>query len=269
MKYTCLYSIVRFAPFAETEEFANVGIVLSAPTIGRMEYRLARKNLKRVNQFFECHNLFAKAMEIAQTELDAVRAMTAEAQETQIINHFRFLTEPKESLIRFSPMRSILVNNFDATLEELFGRFIDRQGMARDRREESMVREIRTLFTEASIRSFRDDTLTGELSKLHLPLVHRNEVVAAIKPLAFDQAEPSAILDHCDQWLMKFSRAQREGVIQLKNVLIPVAAPSENESTRHQKAVKIAMNSIQDLGIQTVNFQASEQIAAFARSYAQ
>ena len=54
MKYTCLYSIVRFAPFAETEEFANVGIVLSAPAIGRMEYKLARKNLKRVNHFFEC-----------------------------------------------------------------------------------------------------------------------------------------------------------------------------------------------------------------------
>ena len=58
--------IVRFAPFAETEEFANVGIVLSVPAIGRMEYRLARKNLKRVNHFFECNNLLAKAMEIAQ-----------------------------------------------------------------------------------------------------------------------------------------------------------------------------------------------------------
>lgn len=169
--------------------------------------------------------------------------MTAEAQESQIVNHFRFLTEPKESLIRFSPMRSILVENFDATLEELFGRYIDRQGMARDRREEVMVREIRTLFTEASIRSFRDDTLTGELTKLHLPLVHRNEVVAAIKPLAFEQAEPGAILDHCDQWMMKFARAESEGVIQLKNVLIAVAAPAENDSPRHRKAAQIAKDS--------------------------
>lgn len=37
MKYSCLYSIVRFAPYAETEEFANVGIVLTAPAYGRME----------------------------------------------------------------------------------------------------------------------------------------------------------------------------------------------------------------------------------------
>jgi hypothetical protein len=269
MKYACLYSIVRFAPFAETEEFANVGIVLSAPAIGRMEYRLARKNLKRVNRFFECNNLFAKAMEIAQNELDAVRAMTAEAQESQIVNHFRFLTEPKESLIRFSPMRSILVENFDATLEELFGRYIERQGMARDRREEVMVREIRTLFTEASIRSFRDETLTGELIKLHLPLVHRNKVVAAIKPLAFDQAEPSAILDHCEQWLMKFARAEKEGIIELKNVLIPVAAPAENDSARHRKAVQVAKECILDRGLQLVEYQATQKIAAFAQSYVQ
>lgn len=269
MKYACLYSIVRFAPFTETEEFANVGIVLSAPAIGRMEYRLARKNLKRVNHFFECNNLFAKAMEIAQNELDAVQSMTKEAQESQIVNHFRYLTEPKESLIRFSPMRSILVDNLDATLEELFGRFIERQGTGHDRREEVMVREIRALFTEASIRSFRDETLTGELSKLHLPLVHRNKVVAAIKPLAFDQTEPSSILDHCDQWLMKFVRAEREGIIHLENVLIPVSAPAENESTRHRKAVKMAKDSIRERGIKLVDYQATQAIAAFAQSYAQ
>ncbi|OLU19623.1 hypothetical protein BVH01_04985 [Pseudomonas sp. PA1(2017)] len=269
MKYACLYSIVRFAPFAETEEFANVGIVLTAPAIGRMEYRLARKNLKRVNHFFECNNLFAKAMETAQNELDAVQAMTKEAQESQIVNHFRFLTEPKESLIRFSPMRSILVETFDATLDELFGRYIDRQGMSRDRREEIMVREIRSLFIEASIRSFRDETLTGELIKLHLPLVHRNETVAAIKPLAFDQAEPSSILDHCEQWMMKFARAEKEGIIELKNVLIPVAAPAENDSPRHRKAVQVAKDCIQERGLQLVDFHATQKIAAFAQSFAQ
>ena len=132
-----------------------------------------------------------------------------------------------------------------------------------------MVREIRTLFTEASIRSFRDDTLTGDLTKLHLPLVHRNEVVAAIKPLAFDQAEPSAILDHCDQWLMKFARAEREGVIQLENVLIPVAAPAESDSPRHRRAVQIAKDSIQERGLQLVDYQNTQKIAAFAQRYAQ
>ena len=85
----------------------------------------------------------------------------------------------------------------------------------------------------------------------------------------FDQAEPSAILDHCDQWLMKFVRAEREGVIQLKNVLIPVAAPTENDSPRHRKAVQIAKDSIQERGLQLVDYQATQKIAAFAQSYVQ
>ena len=75
MRYACIYSIVRFAPFAETEEFANVGIVLTAPASRRMEYKLASEGLERVNHFFGCAPVFAKALEMAKNELDAVRAM--------------------------------------------------------------------------------------------------------------------------------------------------------------------------------------------------
>ncbi len=130
MSQACIYCIVRFAPFAETEEFANVGIVLSAPAIRRMEYRLASECLERVNHFFGCTPVFAKALEIAKNELDAVRAMTATAQEDQILKQFRSLTEPKESLIRFSTMRSILVDDFDVTLSELFAHYINREALA-------------------------------------------------------------------------------------------------------------------------------------------
>lgn len=31
MTTPCLYSIVRYAPYAETEEFANIGVLLCAP----------------------------------------------------------------------------------------------------------------------------------------------------------------------------------------------------------------------------------------------
>ena len=126
MRYASIYSIVRFAPFAETEEFANVGIVLLAPAIRRMVYRLASERLERVNHFFGCAPVFAKALEMAKNELDAVSAMTTTAQEDQIVNHFRFLTEPKESLISFSSMRSILVDDVDTTLEELCAHYISR-----------------------------------------------------------------------------------------------------------------------------------------------
>lgn len=268
MKYSCLYSIVRFAPYAETEEFANVGIVLTAPAYGRMEYRLARRNWKRVNQFFECPQLFAKVIEVAQNELESVRQMTAQATDNQIVNHFRYLTEPRESLIRFSPMRSILADGFSETLNQLYERFIERQEIPRAHREEQMVREIRTLFTEAAIRNFRDDTLTGELTKLHLPLVHRNNVIAAIKPLAFDQAEPSSILDHCEQWVIRLARAEREGIIKLENVLIPVTAPYSEQTRTQRKAVDAAKQIIRRNRLPLVEFEQTDKITAFAKQFA-
>jgi len=267
MKYSCLYSIVRFAPHAETEEFANVGIVLTAPAYGRMEYRLARRNWKRVNQFFECPQLFAKALVVAQNELENVRLMTAQANESQIVNHFRYLTEHRESLIRFSPMRSILADDFTDTLNNLYERFIERQIEPRARREEQMVKEIRTLFSDAAIRNFRDETLTGELTKLHLPLVHRNKVIAAIKPLAFDQAEPSAILDHCEQWVIRLARAEREGILKLENVLIPVTAPYSEQTPGQRKAVDAARQIILKNRLPLVEFEQTDKITAFAQQF--
>lgn len=68
---------------------------------------------------------------------------------------------------------------------------------------------------------------------------------------------------------MKFVRAEQEGIIQLKNVLIPVSTPAESESPRHRKAVELAKASIQERGLQLVDFQATQAIAAFAQNYAQ
>ena len=134
----------------------------------------------------------------------------------------------------------------------------------RARREEQMVREIRTLFSDAAIRNFRDDTLTGELTKLHLPLVHRNKVIAAIKPLAFDQAEPSAILDHCEQWVIRLARAESEGILKLENVLIPVTAPYSEQTKTQRKAVDAAKQCTEPSHISVAALSVLPVVAACA-----
>ncbi|MER2494051.1 DUF3037 domain-containing protein [Catenovulum sediminis] len=42
----CMYVVVRFMPFAETREFANVGVVVIAPKLGLYEFKLAPKSFK-------------------------------------------------------------------------------------------------------------------------------------------------------------------------------------------------------------------------------
>ena len=50
-KFACQYALLRFRPFAETGEFANVGIVLLAPEARFFGFRLL-KRYGRITQFF-------------------------------------------------------------------------------------------------------------------------------------------------------------------------------------------------------------------------
>ncbi|MEZ8532495.1 DUF3037 domain-containing protein [Vibrio cyclitrophicus] len=53
MKVALQFAIVRFMPFAETSEFANVGILAFAPKTGFVSYKLAPARFKRVSDFFD------------------------------------------------------------------------------------------------------------------------------------------------------------------------------------------------------------------------
>jgi len=48
MKTLCLYAIVRFMPYAETQEFANVGVVMCVPDKNIFKFKLAPKHFARI-----------------------------------------------------------------------------------------------------------------------------------------------------------------------------------------------------------------------------
>ena len=52
MTHVARYSIIRFLPYAETEEFANVGIVMVAPTARFLDFQLSNK-WRRLSGFFD------------------------------------------------------------------------------------------------------------------------------------------------------------------------------------------------------------------------
>ena len=54
IRLACQYTIVRFLPYAETGEFANVGVVLACPATGYFDTRLLpTKNTRRITDFFD------------------------------------------------------------------------------------------------------------------------------------------------------------------------------------------------------------------------
>ncbi len=52
-RIACQYAIVRFMPYIETGEFANVGILLWAPKTRYLGFKLLRRKHARITQFFD------------------------------------------------------------------------------------------------------------------------------------------------------------------------------------------------------------------------
>ena len=73
----CQYAIVRFMPYIETGEFANVGILLWAPKTRYLGFKLLRKKHARITQFFEelDRGLYLKTMANLDAELRRVQGM--------------------------------------------------------------------------------------------------------------------------------------------------------------------------------------------------
>jgi len=73
----CHYAIVRFLPFVETGEFANVGIVLFAPKARYFGFKLLMNRYARVTNFFEQLDakVFRAAMRTFREELARIDEM--------------------------------------------------------------------------------------------------------------------------------------------------------------------------------------------------
>ncbi|MFP3758365.1 DUF3037 domain-containing protein, partial [Cupriavidus sp. SIMBA_020] len=52
MKHACRYALVRFMPYPETGEFANVGVVVMSPTARFFGYKLLDR-VGRITAFFD------------------------------------------------------------------------------------------------------------------------------------------------------------------------------------------------------------------------
>jgi hypothetical protein len=76
-KVACHYAIARFAPYVETGEFANVGILLMAPKAGFFGFKLQTRRHKRITGFFEevDAKLYREAMRVLRDELERIHSI--------------------------------------------------------------------------------------------------------------------------------------------------------------------------------------------------
>ncbi len=131
-KHAISYAIIRFQPYIETEEFANIGIVLVSPRREYLDFRLETRRLGRLTGFFDSlePSTIRGVLKTYHAEMKRIRDFARHAGDGQ--TRFQFdmtdnaehlfyaLTKDREGIIQFSDVRFAMTDSPKAKLDELF-----------------------------------------------------------------------------------------------------------------------------------------------------
>jgi len=273
-RIACRYATVQFLPYAETGEFANVGIVLACPETGYFDYKLQNRRYARITGFFEelGGSVYLTAVKVMQTELERLKTTIAKLPPTperaDAIRHLMgALTHPREALIRFGPVRPVLTTQPTRQLQELFAHYVDREFATPEYVETTIGRRIQTLLKGLKLPApFKADRIGDEQIHATFPLVQRveGELRKVIKPFHLAQDEANAIYAHGDAWLQKVRRLRKRNLLP-PDVLFAVAAPPQTAAKRFEAFREICAE-LEEQDIRLIGKEDEASIVAFAEA---
>lgn len=273
-RLACQYAIIRFLPYAETGEFANVGVVLACPATGYLDARLMpTKKTGRITGFFEQldKRIYREALNYLDDELNRVRELVQDRvgrDGTSIVQQiFAGLTRPREALLRFGDTRVVMADDAEAMLGQLFARFVERDFANKQYHDQILERGVREMLTKAKLRGyFKPAEIGNENLHVQMPFVHlrAGEPVLAIKPLDLAKAEPNQVFDHGGHWVDRFRRLRKHDLLP-GEILFAVNEPSTTDQNLHNAAEEI-VGELRELGFEVVPASDAEAITEFAKA---
>lgn len=266
MSMVCLYAIVRFSPYIETDEFANVGIVLCVPKTGFIGFKLAPPRFKRVNQFFDDldSKLFSATRNNIEQEFCRLQNHAHTVNDQQLADIFIELVRERESVIRFSEVRTALMKiEPQEFIETLYSKFIGRGFLTPEYRENVMVKEIRNDLKIKGIPKFKEDKIVSDLIEATFPLVNKDAEPKVIKPLTFQHTTTTKIIEHGELWLWKVKRLIKTNSLSERNILLPFEEP-KCKNVKLKKAYQEVVNGFEDLNVQVCTFKNKKTLIEFA-----
>ena len=270
-RFACQYAIIRFLPYAETGEFANVGVVLACPTTGYFNARLMpTKKTGRITGFFEQldKRIYREAMAYLKAELDRLGDMVRErgaGNQGFVQQTFAGLTRPREALLRFGETRVILAERPADTLNQLFEKVVERDFADRAYHDQILVRGVREILHKANLRErFQEGDLGNDDLHIHVPFVHKREGRAqlAIKPLDLAKGEPNLVYDVGGRWVERVQRMRRHQLLP-DAMLFAVKMPDASIDRARTAADEI-LDDLRTNGMKVAAIADTAAITAFA-----
>ena len=226
MTHVARYSIIRFLPFAETEEFANVGIVMYAPTARYFDFQLSNK-WRRLSGFFDNldRRVFAQGVAAFSEELTRTREMAGQASAQWV---FDDLVRPREALFRFSAVRAVMAESPQAKLSELFDHYVEHDFATPEYQEKLIEKAVRGVLRREGLGDrFLSAKLGVDGLQFKVPFVELDadgKALRVIKPMHLAYEDPLRILDHGNQWLGRLRHLERVKAMP-RSMLLAVTQP--------------------------------------------
>jgi len=236
-KLACRYSIVRFMPYPETGEFANVGIVLACPETGYFGFKLQTRRYGRITDFFSelDSRVYLESLKLFRSELDRVKSFVRENEPSvsAMRELFDALTHPREAIVKLTEARPRLLDDAEAMLDQLFRYYVEREFSTPEYREVAVAKRVKAVVDSLKLKSpFKPRTIGDDFVSAHFQFVQQtNEDVVSkvIKPFALNHDEPSKIILHGATWKDRIVRLNRKGLIP-SDVLFAVDGPRQGSA---------------------------------------
>lgn len=272
MKNYFRYSIVRFRPYAEIGEFANIGIVVLDTFDQIIDFKLAPKRFSRLRHFFDesGYRSYFGAIDLLRVELARISGYLPDLERWDGESAFQDITRNRESSIVFSEPR---VTSSELPLkvlvDKLYSRFVKREFSAEDP-EIELTRDIRRTLHRNGVHNFKTIKVDDDLVPVTFPLAYQARSLFAIKPLAFDQKSPLSIVDYGAHWNKRLRYLLDRHKIGPHNVLLAITRPSNTTERAVRDAFNLATEELEQLPLHMVDGEVSgvvnPAIVEFARN---
>ena len=269
MKQACKYNVIRFQPYADTEEFANIGVILYAPTTGEFVFKLLPQNTYgRVTSFFSKldKKVLQDTLKLLNGELGRVQKMSLDFKDFDLL--YNELVRPREGMIQHSEHSVQFTENPAETVNELFEHYVHHSFTETAGHEERMRASITQLLNTHDLAGrFKRASLGSDYYEVALPFVHKNGAKpAVIKPIHFKHEDSTKLFDHGLQWLTKMDQLFRMKVTTADNVLFTYKAPVHQDGKIYEAYDKVS-EQIKESGITMLDIESKAAIAEFAKQH--
>ena len=271
-RLACQYAIIRFLPYAETGEFANVGIILACPETGFIDARLMpTKKTGRITGFFEQldKQIYRDTLNYLDDELQRVRQVVRDTRHRAggalVKQMFAGLTRPREALLRFSETRVVLAEDPAVTMDKLFARFVERDFANKLYHDKLLERGVRQVLVRANLREyFKSAEIGSESLHIQVPFVHMREgrPTHAIKPLDLGRDEANQVYEHGGHWLERVRRLDKHELLP-DAMLFAVNVPGA-ENTAVRRAADEIVCDLREAGVIVAEAADATAIVRFA-----